>query len=231
VAPEPRTGATLLADIASALASSGLVVRGGLNLEAGGNEAGALGPGVQSVILVGNTGGGFWPVFELWRARQPSNIANPLDTWSREILVEVAGRVGAVAVSPSDRPFLPFQQWAMRAEALKPSPLGILMHPEIGLWHAYRGALLFEERLTFPRRPVRPHICDTCREKPCLSSCPVGAHSVDGFAYTSCLEHVRTRGLACRTFGCLDRNACPHGAQYRYPAAMQEFLMRSFADR
>ncbi len=33
----------------------------------------------------------------------------------------------------------------MAAEGLKPSPLGLLMHPEYGLWHGYRGAILFGE--------------------------------------------------------------------------------------
>ena len=39
----------------------------------------------------------------------------------------------------------------MRAEAVAPSPLGILIHPDYGLWHAYRGALAFAERLALPR--------------------------------------------------------------------------------
>ena len=29
----------------------------------------------------------------------------------------------------------------MRAEGLKPSPLGVLVHPDFGLWHGYRGAI------------------------------------------------------------------------------------------
>ena len=33
---------------------------------------------------------------------------------------------------------------------------------------------------------------------------------------------------ACRATGCLDRNACPYGAAYRYPADEQAFHMASF---
>src|SRR4030095_137820 len=47
-------------------------------------------------------------------------------------------------------------RWAMRAEAVAPSPLGILIHPDYGLWHAYRGALAFAERLALPPRGARP---------------------------------------------------------------------------
>ena len=66
----------------------------------------------------------------------------------------------------------------MRAEGLKASPLGILMHPEYGLWHAYRGALLFDEALAAedlnqePENPI--HLCALCDRKPCLDACPVG---------------------------------------------------------
>jgi hypothetical protein len=133
-------------------------------------------------------------------------------------------------VSPSDRPYLPFQQWAMRAEGLKPSPLGILMHPRYGLWHAYRGALLFEEGLSLPEVREAIHLCDACVAKPCMKSCPVEAYSTAGFVHQACLGHVRgADGEPCRSGGCLDRNACPYGTSYRYPAEVQAFHMASFA--
>src|SRR5690606_4746447 len=118
-----------------------------------------------------------WRHFRRWRQQQPSSLANPLDTWSREVIGAVAREAGARAVSPNDRPYLPFQQWAMRAEGLKPSPLGILMHPEYGLWHAYRGALLFDVEIDVP--PLREvlHLCDLCVGKPCLKACPVEAYT------------------------------------------------------
>src|SRR5690606_15239242 len=105
---------------------------------------GPSGAPARAVLLVGQAGDAPWPHFMDWQRAQPAGLANPLDAWSRMVIADVAGRFGARAVSPSDRPFLPFQQWAMRAEGLRPSPLGILVHPEYGLWHAYRGALLFD---------------------------------------------------------------------------------------
>jgi hypothetical protein len=142
----------------------------------------------------------------------------------------VARQVGARAVFPSDKPYLPFQRWAMRAEGLKPSPLGILMHPVYGLWHAYRGALLFDEDVGFPAIDEPLHLCDACTGKPCLNSCPVGAHAPAGFDHAACLFHVRAaQDRACMTGGCLDRNACPYGSAYRYPADMQAFHMAAFA--
>ncbi|MDX8451298.1 hypothetical protein RFM98_00855 [Mesorhizobium sp. VK9D] len=218
-------------EIATALAANGLILRGGFRFA---NDevapSGISGGAARSVLLVGQAGAAPWPHFKRWLEGQPQPIADPLDTWSRQVMNAVADKFGARAVSPSDRPYRPFQQWAMRAEGLKPSPLGILMHPKYGLWHAYRGALLFEQEIAIPEADAAIHLCDACIEKPCLKSCPVGAYSVDGFAHQACLAHVRgPRGAPCRNGGCLDRNGCPYGAEYRYPADVQAFHMAAFA--
>jgi len=219
-----------LANVAAEFAGHGLILRGGFNLAP--EEADPLGRSVspaKSVLLVGQGGDAPWPHFLRWRRSQPEDLADPLDTWSRQVIGEVATRFGARAVSPSDRPWLPFPQWAMRAEGLRPSPLGILMHPEYGLWHAYRGALLFDVEISIqaPREVI--HLCDLCDGKPCLKSCPVDAYSASGFAYGACRDHVRSpAGEPCRGGGCVDRNACPFGVAYRYAPQAQAFHMAAF---
>ncbi|MER8729563.1 hypothetical protein NKH28_06930 [Mesorhizobium sp. M1227] len=221
----------MIETIAAALSAHGLMLRGGFDF-AGGEEtpSGLSGAAARSVLLVGQAGAAPWPHFLRWLERQSQPIDDPLDRWSREVIGAVAERFGARAVSPSDRPYLPFQQWAMRAEGLKPSPLGILMHPKYGLWHAYRGALLFENEIALQEPHDVIHLCDTCLEKPCLKSCPVEAYSANGFAHETCLAHVLGQnGAPCRTGGCLDRNACPYGTDYRYPSEVQAFHMAAFA--
>ena len=220
----------MIDDIAIALAEHGLILRGGFCFEADeAAPAGLSSAPARSVLLVGQAGDASWPHFLRWRQAQSENLADPLDTWARQVIGDMAHRFGARAVSPSDRPWLPFQQWAMRAEGLRPSPLGILMHPQYGLWHAYQGALLFDVEISIqaPREVI--HLCDLCVGKPCMKSCPVGAHSPAGFAYESCLDHVRGRASEpCRANGCLDRNACPYGTAYRYCAEAQAFHMAAF---
>jgi ferredoxin len=206
--------------ITALLLSSGLILRRGFDFDRG-EDAPA-----KAVLLVGHGGADYWPHFQEWRARNVG-VADPLDEWSRIVIDEVADAVGARAVYPSDRPYMPFQQWAMRAEGLKPSPLGVLMHPEFGLWHAYRGALLFDRALVLGELSKARHLCDECREKPCLTGCPVGAFDVDGYDVGACREHVHGEGVACRERGCLARNACPYDA-YRYPAEVQAFHMDAF---
>lgn len=220
----------MIEGIASKLAQHGLILRGGFSFAS--DETAPPGPSgapAKSVLLVGQAGDAPWPHFLRWRQSQPAGLANPLDTWSHMVIGAVAEEFGARAVSPSDRPYLPFQQWAMRAEGLKPSPLGILMHPDYGLWHAYRGALLFDVEIPIQAPHEVIHLCDLCPGKPCLKSCPVGAHSESGFAYQACLDHVRgSSGGPCRSTGCLDRNACPYRTAYRYAADAQAFHMAAF---
>ncbi|MET3660247.1 hypothetical protein [Aquamicrobium ahrensii] len=217
--------------IADALAAHGLVPRGGFNFTSDDRPPpGMAETPARAVLLVGQAGAAPWPHFMRWRRERPQVRENPLDIWSREIIAGVAERFGARAVCPNDRPFLPFQQWAMRAEGLKPSPLGILMHPEYGLWHAYRGALLFDHEIPVEAFQKVIHLCDACAGKPCMKACPVETYSGQGFDHPACLSHVRgSTGGSCRTQGCLDRNACPYGAAYRYPAEVQAFHMAAFA--
>lgn len=220
-----------LARLGERLSASGLALRGGFNI--GPAENAPLldtGKPSSSVILVGNIGGAFWPHFKRWRDNQPRHLENPLDTWSRATIETAVAGLGATFISPSDKPFRPFQQWAMRAEGLRPSPLGVLIHPAWGLWHAYRGALLFDRPLGLTEPEAAEHLCDSCAAKPCLSACPVEAYTATRFDHAACLTHVRgQQGSRCRDHGCLDRNACPYGTDYRYPAEMQAFIMRAYA--
>ena len=226
-----REAEAMVGRIAERLSASGLVLRGSFDFgERDAPPPGPDGAPARAVLLVGQAGAAPWPHFQTWLGGREAGILNPLDTWCREVIGDVALSFGARAVSPSDRPYLPFQQWAMRAEGLRPSPLGILMHPDFGLWHAYRGALLFSRPLGAAAAVAKAHLCDGCTDKPCLTACPVAAHSGAGFAYADCLAHVRgAAGGACRERGCLDRNACPYGTSYRYPREVQQFHMAAFS--
>lgn len=234
-----RMGADLPGRAAAALAPGGLILRGGLNFAP--DEPRPPGPGgrpAAAVLLVGNAGAGYWQGFTHWRARQARPLSDPLDRWSRAVIGAAASAIGARVLMPNDRPFAPFQHWAMRAEGLRPSPLGLLMHPRHGLWHAFRGALLLDHAI--PRHALlemsrasdgAPHPCDACADKPCLKACPVAAHSGKGFAHAACLAHLGGPDGAGCARRCLARNACPHGAQWRYPAEVQAFHQRAFAGR
>lgn len=217
--------------VADILARDGLMLRGCLDFDA--DEARPDGPAGRpagAVLLVGTAGAAWWTPFRRWLDRRPDVPADPLDTWSRAIIERAATACGGLVAMPGDRPFMPFQRWAMRAEGLKPSPVGLLIHPRYGLWHAYRGAILLDRRIASRQVRASNHPCDACAGKPCLNACPVGAYSGHGFAHGDCLAHVRgADGGTCRDRGCLARNACPVGARWRYPAEVQAFHQRAFA--
>jgi hypothetical protein len=125
-------------------------------------------------------------------------------------------------------PFLPFQRWAQKAEPVHPSPLGILIHPDWGLWHAYRGALAFAERIDLPLPDRRSSPCESCAGKPCLTACPVGAFTSAAYDVPTCVTHISApAGAECIT-GCLARRACPVGLGYHHIAEQARFHQRAF---
>jgi hypothetical protein len=140
----------LLAALEQALAPSGLMLRGGFR-----PAPDDVAPeGVGTRLLVGNAGPALWQEFEQQRPEGP----DPLDRWTAATIGPIALRFGASALYPFEGPpYWPFQRWAMRAEPVRPSPLGILIHPRHGLWHAYRAALAFPaDDIPLPPREVRP---------------------------------------------------------------------------
>ncbi|PST21952.1 ferredoxin [Mesorhizobium plurifarium] len=223
------SGSDVLETIRAALAPHGLFLRGTVNF-APGEAAPTLegGKPAASVLLVGNVGGSVWEHFNRWREGEPDRGgAEPLDSWSKLVIRPVAAAAGAAAYFPSDPPWQPFQQWAMRAEGLKSSPLGILIHPLYGLWHGYRGALGFDRAMPVTGEPAGGHPCETCVGKPCLSSCPADALAGTAFDMGRCRAHLRTgKGVAgCLADGCLSRDACPVGRDHRYPVGQLRFHM------
>ncbi len=222
-------GPAIFEQLRAALGVHGVFVRGSLSFHEGEGPLLTDGTPARGVVLLGNIGGSIWPAFSKW-LDMPVNRTrkNPLDDWSKAIIRPVASGLAATAYFPSDPPWQPFQRWAMQAERLKASPLGILIHPDYGLWHGYRGALGFADALAgMEVSPFSPHPCDLCVEKPCLAACPVGAIAAAGFDLSGCRSHLRTpQGqVGCMAGGCLARNACPVGANYRYPAEQLAFHM------
>jgi hypothetical protein len=211
-----------LAIITERIAETGLMVRGGFHPGPDDDVPGAA----KTLVLIGDVAGRLWPAFRAARRDE----ANPLDAWTRRVADAAAEDLGGQAVYPFEGPpYLPFQQWAMRAEGLRPSPVGPLIHPEFGLWHSYRAALLFDREFDLGPAPVLDHPCGECTDRPCLAACPVGAFGGAEFGLEACLAHLaRSAGRACMTGGCLARRACPVGKAHEYGADHQAFLARGF---
>ena len=213
--------------LSAAAGALGIACRGGFVLEPdeGLPEVDVGRPG-RALVLLGFTGSAQWPAF----ASSPEYAdgePHPLDRWSVRLIGRLGADFGARPLYPfGGPPWWPFQQWARRAEALHSSPLGILMHPRFGLWHAYRGALLFAEQFALPPRLSSDSPCESCAAKPCIASCPAGAVTSQGFVRAACAAHVTSpRGIECRS-GCLSRGSCPVGVSHRYGREQASFYMR-----
>jgi hypothetical protein len=207
----------------------GLYLRGGFHPRpADGIPALPDGTAARTVVLAGNAGGALWRAFRASCARL--DRPDPLDHWLEGILGPAAAAAGAHLLLPNQGPpFPPLTDWARRADAVFSSPIRILIHPEFGLWHAYRGVFLFAKRLALPERVERANPCEACAARPCLNVCPAGAFPPDGFVAWRCHDHVvSAAGEACRTSGCLARRACPVGREYVYPRNAQAFHTAAF---
>jgi len=224
---DPGSSDRIADQLAGALSAAGLSMRGSFDPAPDDGVPSLPGGGTaRTVVVIGNAGPAMWRAFT---ASRPAG-AHPLDAWTRATLTPIAHRFRAAVVFPFDRPALPFQRWLTRADGSKPSPLGILVHPEYGLWHAVRGALLFERDpgLAEAAHPAASP-CDTCEQRPCLTACPVSAFSPAGYDVARCVAHLTSgTGEDCLSVGCRARRACPLGQSYRYAPPQARHHMEAF---
>lgn len=212
-----------------ALREHGLFVRGVTRLSRDEIETWALDGECTELALVGNIGSSYWPQF----SQSPEfsdGAANPLDRWSRRVASGIARKLSLRPIYPFEGPpYFPFQQWAKRAEGLEQSPIGVMMHPEFGLWHSYRFALLGSGLAGQTTQLSAASPCLGCVDKPCLHTCPVDAFDAAGYAVERCADFLHDRPQAdCHRLGCMARNACPVAIDLRYVPAQGSFHLRAF---
>ena len=180
--------------------------------------------GAECITLIGPDEPRFWPIFtqsDEYRDGDP----NPLDRWSRRVVTMVAQSVDGAPLFPfGGPPYAPFFTWAKQTGRLWASPLGFLVHNDVGLFVSFRGAIRWQQDAA---QSTNQQPCLTCETKPCATACPVGAFN-DGYDVAACKSHVASdAGLDCRTAGCLARRACPVGQGNRLPA-QAAFHMEAF---
>ena len=228
------TTSDFLKAVRAEAAREGLVLRGAFAPDVtDGVPALASGSAARTLVLFGNAGASLWASFKN-SPEHGDGAPDPLDRWSRRIGEELAKRFGGQALFPfGGPPYHPFLRWARKAEALSSSPVGMLIHPEYGLWHAYRFALAFAEPLEeHAASPVADSPCNACSTRPCLSACPAGAFTESGHRVERCIAYLESHpNAACWTGGCRVRHACPVGQAYCYLPAQAEFHMRAFVAR
>lgn len=98
----------------------------------------------------------------------------------------------------------------------RPSPLGLGINPEFGLWFAYRALLRVHAALPHTLSTELAAPCDNCTSRDCVAACPVDAVSQVGkFSIDRCADFRLRPASACQ-MTCLARLACPVGVQHQY---------------
>lgn len=153
---------------------------------------------------------------------------DPVDRWSRRVIGRMAADLGARALYPFDGPpWPPVIRWALASGWCHSSPVGMLVHPQAGLWFSCRGVLALAPAIALPQPPASP--CAACRGQPCRSACPVAALGGGGYDVAACLGHLGGAGrTGCLALGCAVRHACPAGAAFRPEPAQAARHMAAF---
>ena len=215
-----------LASITQSLKLHGLQILGTLPTD---NDIQTQFPWAKSLLLIGQGGQGYWPVFSQspeFHDQQP----NPIDRWSQRIGDELAQQHKGQALYPfSGPPYWPFLSWANSANSTAPSRLGMHLHRDYGLWHSYRFALLLPYAIDIEAVSAYQAPCSSCQQM-CVSSCPVGAFNKEGtYDVATCRSYVRQNPQStCFTGGCQARLACPEG-RGSHELAQHQYHMQVFA--
>lgn len=177
----------------------------------------------QTLVLLGPDEPAFWNTLK----RSPEwSDANPVDNWSKRVIGQWAGDIGARALFPfGGPPYHPFIDWAKRTGRIHSSPAGLLVHDEAGLFVSFRGALALSERIEIP--PAAPSPCDCCKGQPCRTACPVDALKGDRYDVPACKGFLRGGG-DCLNAGCRARLACPVSQAWGRKAEQSAYHMRHF---
>ncbi|PUB14179.1 ferredoxin [Yoonia sediminilitoris] len=176
-----------------------------------------------SLLLIGPDEPNFWVSF-CQSSEYAGGGPDALDRWSRRHLDRIASEYQGHALYPfGGPPYQPFHTWALRTGQFWASPIGFLVHAQVGLFVSFRGALLVQAEMP-AARGTKP--CDSCSDMPCLSACPVDAFA-DGYDVAACKSHLRVPENSCMTAGCLARHACPVGKGRRLPE-QAAFHMKAF---
>lgn len=222
--------------LSEVLKTHGLICFGGLKISTELCASGSETMVGKHGLLIGNAGPDMWQVFSK-SYEFADQLANPMNRWTKRVLDDIGGLLGARVVYPFDEPYWPFQKLAQNAAGVRSSPLGILIHSEFGLWHAFRGLIVFEDTqeyesqisaLTLDAKSLI-HPCENCEEKPCLSTCPVGAFTGERLDVLACFTHLDSGDdPECMQIGCQARCACPIAKEHQYDGAQMNFHMKSY---
>lgn len=169
------------------------------------------------LVLMGNGGGDFWSHYREQSIDDPDPVDRfSLETGERILRQQLSLKESDLQALYPGHHLVPLQQLGRLAGWHHPSPLGVGINHEWGLWYAYRAA--FACTLELPRltQPKSDNPCDSCREQPCVTRCPAQALDPQkGIDINQCAGLRLADNSPCAD-RCIGREACPVAPQARY---------------
>ncbi|MFA6238564.1 MAG: hypothetical protein WC635_14615 [Bacteriovorax sp.] len=166
---------------------------------------------------------------DLWnRLTHPLNESeHPIDHFSISQIKKM---------DPKARILFPHEEWNVPLQRLgrllnisRPSPLGMDISNEYGLWFAFRGVFLSKQKFKTEKYKLFKSPCESCADKPCISACPGSALNPAGdFKIAKCADYRLSRDSKCAQT-CLSRMICPYKAEHQYSEEQIHYHMTRIA--
>lgn len=181
-------------------------------------------PNAKSIILVGFSGRGFWETLREFLKGNPE-FRDTREDWIDEYTLLQFTTTSRILEEEKvtytmSFPFgsagfaLDFSKLGELGGVGVKSLMGILIHPEYGLWVSLRGAIVTDLEFTHYDKLLSAfNPCPHC-SKPCISACPATTVSENGWDYVACMK-FRLNDNTCRD-NCASRRACPYGREHQY---------------
>lgn len=216
--------------IKNSLKQSGLHILSSFHIDQGDLPTSIKNEPIEYVLLmIGNAGSSSWPNF-IKSVEYQDGLADPMDRWSKRIANKLRNQFGGFVAFPFDGPpYYPFVSWANNGGMSSISTLGLSIHTEFGLWHAYRFALFIPaSKVKLPKLEKSINPCVNCSQ-PCLTACPVNAFTGSDYRYLDCVKFLSNNSnYECNTKGCASRRACPEARAFQYDQEHAQFHMSAF---
>ena len=188
----------------------------------------------STLLVVGHAGTSLWSHLTGGKQGRTLDAAgDPIDTFSIETSqAALAGHLPGVA----RRLLYPHPGCPVDLVALgrvigwqTPSPLGLGIHPEWGLWSAFRALWLLSAGIEEDEPDAASDlaavadVCATCPTHDCVRACPAHAVAIGRrFDIGACFDHRAEPASSCAET-CHARRACPVGPTHRYSEAQMSY--------